>query len=350
VRVEAHPTSDGCGLIRLRYPVEVLADQGADVVAARSPLIAEGTSSPVFGRQTHRVRTDADVIVLQRPMDREVIEAIPVMQRQGIAVVVEVDDDFTALPAGHPARKLTAPLVNATHNRKWLAEACRRADLVTVSTPALAKVYGGHGRVRVIRNLIPASYLTVTAKQRGDVLGWTGSTITHVGDLEVVGSGVRRALDATGARFRVVGTGRNVGTQLDLGGRPIDSTGWVPLREYPQAYARLDVAIAPLQPSAFNEAKSALKVLEAAALGVACVASPTSEYIRAGSLGLCMIADTPALWGLALTDLLELDEYRADVAGAARAAAAQLTYEAHAGQWWDAWTEALSNRRGKTAA
>jgi glycosyltransferase involved in cell wall biosynthesis len=319
---------------------------------------------------------DADVLVLQRPMDIEFVEAIPVIQRQGVAVVVEIDDDFHSLPKGHPARKLTSPLVTGVavandfyalqkgqsakkmiptarktrHNRTNLAQACKLADLVTVTTPALAERYGSHGRVRVIRNLVPARYLTIEQERRGNLLGWTGSTVTHVDDLRECGSGISDTLRETGARFRVVGTGQGVSDQLDLGDRPIDSTGWVPLREYPIHYARLDVAIAPLQLNPFNEAKSALKMIEAAALGVAVVGSPTSEYIRAAHLGLGMIASTPDEWRAHLVRLLDSSEFRADCAGAARLAAADLTYEAHAGEWWDAWSEALKNRRQKRAA
>src|SRR3954470_21574075 len=38
-----------------------------------------------------------DVIVIQRPLLQVIVEAIPSLQKNGVTVVVEVDDDFTSI-------------------------------------------------------------------------------------------------------------------------------------------------------------------------------------------------------------------------------------------------------------
>ena len=83
--------------------------------------------------------TDADVFVLQRPADENLLALIPSIQQAGIAVVVEVDDDLSCLPTTHPAHRILHPKLSPRANWRNVAQACRIADLVTVSTPALAE-------------------------------------------------------------------------------------------------------------------------------------------------------------------------------------------------------------------
>lgn len=356
MKVVVHPAdTGGCGHYRLIFPATVLADNGEDVhvqahadghlyrvLCRQHPLIGEqivGMADPV----------DADVVVLQRPMHRQRVELIAALQAQGVAVVVEIDDDFHALHKRNPAWAETNPLTDRDHNRDWLAKACERADLVTCSTAAIARRYGAHGRVVILPNLVPARYLDIAGHRDDDDLtvGWTGSVKTHPGDLEVTGGAVGAAVAEAGARFGVVGTGDGVQRALRLD-EPPDAAGWLPIDEYPAAVARFDVGIVPLQLSAFNEAKSNLKMGEMAALGVPVVASPTSENRALAEAGVGYLAHCPDDWRLIVRSLLECDGMRADAAHAGRVAMAARTYERHSWRWLDAWAQALVNRRTKS--
>jgi glycosyltransferase involved in cell wall biosynthesis len=291
------------------------------------------------------VDCDADVVVLQRVIMRSTYDLIPLLKRKGIAVVVEVDDDFHALPDGHPLRRPGA--WSPERSPRWLRRACEEADLVTVTTPALADRYGGHGRVVVLPNMVPESYLEVPSHAPAErpVVGWTGSIVTHVGDLEVTGGGVAAAVRATGARFHVIGTGAGVKEALELDEHPSTTAGWVSLGDYPKAYAGLDVAIVPLAANAFNEAKSDLKGLEAAAVGVPWVASPTSPYLdlAAGCPG-GLLADDADDWRNAVRWMIESAELRANLAAAGRAYVAEhRTVEGQAWRWMEAWAEAIKH-------
>lgn len=353
MRVRVQPAdSGGCGFYRMRWPAAALAGHGLDVTiheprdwpAAHWQPMGDDMDDRII-----RVEADFDVIVLQRPMHADVVASIPVMQAQGVAVVVEVDDDFTCLPRGHQARHDTAVMHSPKFNRRNLRKACEMADLVTCTTPAIAERYAAHGRFAVIPNCVPAAYLHVEPTPHADLrVGWTGSTMTHVGDLDVCGTGIARALD--GLPFHAVGTGVGVAGALGLDDDQVVGTGWVEIADYPAAYAGLDVALVPLADNEFNRAKSWLKGIEAAALGVPFVASPTDPYCELAALGAGGLARTPDEWHAMVSLLVDSAEARAEVAWRGREVAKAWTVEGNAWRWAEAWEAALMNRREKAAA
>lgn len=330
MRVEVYPADSGaCGFYRLRLPASQL---GAAVVD-------DGLRLGVADGRVVDATADADVVVLQRPANALIVAAIPHLQRHGVAVVVDMDDDFAALDPKNP----TWTADRKAH--RLILEACRRADLVTVTTPGLARRYGGHGRVQILPNVVPARYLTVTAERDGRTAGWAGSVSTHPNDLQVTGGAVAQAVRETGGRFQVIGDGNAVREHLRLDVEP-DVTGIVPLTDYPRHVAGLDVGIVPLTDSTFNRSKSALKLLEYSALGVASVVSPTPDNLR---VGIGLVAHRPRDWSRLVRRLLTQVGYRAEVAERARAAVAERhTIEGNAWRWEQAWSRALATRRASS--
>jgi len=325
----------------------VLRAHGYDVVDRHDYRYQAVKQPTVFGDRVVDVldEIDGDVVVFQRPLTRDTVELMSVIRDKGAAIVVEVDDDFSHLPLRHPARTELNPIDRPDHNWRWLELACQRADLVTVSTPRLAEVYGSHGRVVVLPNYVPESYLKVDPVRRRihPWIGWSGSTITHVGDLQVTKGGIAQALEATDAVLHVIGTGQ--GVREGLGAEPKRATGWVDIEFYPGAMAALDVGIAPLRLSPFNDAKSHLKMLEWAALGVPCIGSPTDEYTRFAEAGGGSLAYTPNDWAQLATSLLRSADCREAKGEHARQVVADgYTIEQHAHRWWDAWKQAADNR------
>jgi glycosyltransferase involved in cell wall biosynthesis len=354
VRIQ-HADHGGCGHYRLIWPAQTLAAMGLDVTLHNDWPRAQyrPTASDTIPDQIVTVECDADVVVLQRPMEDSVVQSIPVLQRQGVAVVVELDDDFSSLPHGHPAKRATASVDRAGHrrplNRRNLRLACEQADLVTCSTPAIADRYAAHGRVAILPNCIPARYLHIAAEPHDGVrVGWTGSVDTHVGDLQTAGDGIARALN--GATFHVVGTGKGVAVALGLPDGQVQGCGWLPIDDYPAAYASLDVAVVPLADNPFNQAKSWLKGIEAAALGVPFVASPTVPYLDLAEKGAGLIAYEPFDWERYLVMLTNDPHWRQEIAGRGREAAKAWTVEGNAWRWAEAWERASMIRREKAAA
>jgi glycosyltransferase involved in cell wall biosynthesis len=292
-----------------------------------------------------------DVVVVQRPLTEWQVLALRDLRKLGIRTVVEVDDDFTTL---HPLSAVfvtTHPALDSGLNRKWLSVACAEADLVTTTTSALARRYAPHGRVVVLPNYVPAAWLEVEAQRDGDVVGWTGTVGTHRDDLPVTRGGVAAAVAECGARFRAIGNPTFVQKQLALREEP-ENVEWCEWDDYPGEVARLDVGIAPLQDSAFNRAKSWLKPLEYAALGVPTVMSPLPEYRRLYERGIGVLAkDRERDWRREVSRLLSDESYRQELARTSRDAARSLTIEEHAWRWAEAWTTARPARvrRSKTS-
>lgn len=297
-----------------------------------------------------------DVVVLQRTMNGTHAQAIPFMQANGTAVVVELDDDFWSIDKKNIAHADAHPLTSPYRNYEHLTTACQAADLVTVSTPALARAVPS-AHVKVLRNLIPEWYLSAEISPEANwelftgrtVVGWTGSPLTHPGDLEVMGNGLVRAVRAEGAVFFAIGS---PATSQHVGFAHGESAycPWVELEKYPSAIAGLDVGLVPLKISPFNEAKSYIKGLEYAALGVPFVASSTAEYRRLVRAGAGVLAPNQHDWSRQLTRLLRDVSYRQELAEAGREVAKNLTYERHAWRWLEAYEIAVMNFKKKVMA
>ena len=355
MKVAVIPDDDGgCGAYRMKWPAQALAAQGADVdlYGTRGiDCVWQGILGPDL-EVTDRlvvdvIPPDADVVVLQRPLRVEMVEVIRALQAHGRRVVVDIDDDFASIHPRNVSWRSVHPVHSPQRNHRHLLAGCAAADWVTVTTPALAERYGAHGRVSVVPNAVPARYLEVTADRDDDalVVGWTGTVQTHPTDLQVTGGAVARTCTELGAQVAVVGTGIGVGKALGLKAANVPGTGWLELDDYPQAMASFDVGIVPLADIGFNRAKSALKLMEFSALGVATVASPTPDNVRMAKHGCGVLAGRHREWERALRQLLTDEGWRRHVAERSRAAMANHTIEATAGRWMEAWTHALNAPR-----
>jgi glycosyltransferase involved in cell wall biosynthesis len=90
----------------------------------------------------------------------------------------------------------------------------------------------------------------------------------------------------------------------DLSGR-ITRIPMMAVEDYQACLARCDISLAPLEPGAFNDAKSNIKFLEASVLGLSSVCSPAAEFVRVirdGENG--FLAHTPQDWHRKLTLLV----------------------------------------------
>lgn len=315
----------GVGSYRAVWPALAARAAGVDVT------VVDRDSEHLF---------DHDVVVVQVPLGARHLAAIRLLQERGIRVVVEVDDDYGRI---HPRNRASVAASWEADPRKaadYLAVACQMADWVTVSTDRLAQVYGGHGRVSVIPNCVPARYLEVACQAPAAPLlvGWPGVVANHPTDLQAVGDAVRRL--PANVVLAIIGPDDGASTILDPA-RPTVKSGWQPIDEYPGWLAGLHVGMVPLARSLFNEAKSWLKGLELAAVGVPFVATPTGPYRQLHRAVGGRLADTPAMWHEHLAELLSSAELRADEAGRARLAAAAWTIEGNVHRWVEAWASAI---------
>lgn len=326
-RVNVIPAAnDASALYRMRLPAQALAAQGVDVhvVSADEP-------------------GECHLLVIQRPLRAEVPDIIRDCHAKGLPVVVDIDDCFETVSSSNIAYKTVQP--SKEHDQDWrnVRKACELAALVTTTTPALAERYGVHGRVAVLPNFIPASFLRLTGQPNDRTLvGWSGTIGTHPFDLQVTKGQVAKAVTNSRAEFGVIGPhheSAKVAEAIQISS--FKAFGWKSLEQYPQAMANLDVGIVPLELTPFNDAKSWLKGLEMAALGVPFVASPTGPYKDLAALGIGELAHNPKHWYRKTLRLINDPAYREDRGNFYRDRASLLTIEANAWRWLEVWQSTL---------
>lgn len=342
MRVYVYPADlGGCGYYRLTWPAKELIKQGHDI------RIVHPSQNKLTGHTTDEgelvgitAPKDADVMVFQRVASKKMINGIKILREQaGIAVVVDVDDDMSAI---HPSNPVFGALTPGGQQPEYDWNAARQvtdaATLVTVSTDALIGRYAGHGRGMILRNCVPEIFMEIPRAAEDRTIGWGGSIHSHPDDPQVCGPAMAR-LTRLGYHFKIVGPQRGCRTAFQLDVEP-PATGPVEIQNYPHALTTLQVGIAPLSDTRFNEAKSWLKMLEYAALGIPCIGSPRAEYRRIHSLGVGLLAKDPKQWFTHGKTLLTSESVRDELAEQGRAAVSQLTIEKNAWRWWEAWTRA----------
>lgn len=341
----------GCGHYRLAWPADVLRKQGMDVTVvppSKDSGFLVKMEEQEDGSQkllSVQIPDGADVIVLQRPAHVLQPQLIKMLRANGIAIVVDMDDDMSSIHPDNSAFRNYHTASRTPYSWRTAEECCRLATMVTTSTRTLQRVYAGHGRGRVLDNYVPEVCLNFDKPETG-LFGWAGTTSSHPNDLQVTGTAVSQLVDE-GFGFKVVGGRSKVQAALRLKSEP-EYTGTVELIRWIKTIAEsYDVGMVPLATTAFNTAKSRLKGIEHMAAGVPWVASPREEYRRLHRESGCgFLAERPKDWLQHLKRLLTDDVLRKEQAAMGKEYMQSQTYEANAYKWAEAWTEAVRIQRG----
>lgn len=351
MKVAVYPADQwGCGSHRLIWPAEELRRRGHDVTVVTSQnrhveMVVDNRTDCVA---EVKIADDVDVVVFQRVTHRYLAQAVEVIRRTGRTVVIDIDDDLSSIHPSNPAWQHLHPKTNERrignakqymHTWSNLGLACRSASLVVTTTTALATKYG-HGHAAVIPNYLAEHYYDVEHED-SDVLGWPASLTSHPNDPTVVGNAVARLID-DGHRFTVTSVAAGVGQAFGLpdDDRVERATDVISLYDWPNEITKIGIGIAPLADTKFNAAKSWLKPLELAAVGVPWVGSPRADYVRLNRLGCGVLVDRPKDWYRVLKRLLTDEPRRVELSAAGRAVAETLRLRDHANEWWEAWSDA----------
>jgi glycosyltransferase involved in cell wall biosynthesis len=313
---------------RVQNQIEQLQIAGIDAAACHPALL------PI----AHALR-GIDLLVLYRLDDTPATRRILALARaRGTPVVCDTDDltwdlrmiEYCALEQYHGPEGLAPFRAKITRERALLAQ----ADAYLASTEYLA------GLLRrdfarptfvnpnaIARATVVASAPLFETRARREAsahptLGYfSGWAKAHEIDLAVASAGVLRALDVLpGSRLRIVG-------HFDLASLPerlraqVEIAPFVPLGQLPSAIAQVDINLAPLADNPHRRSKSAIKVLEAALVGVPTVASDLEPYdlIRHGETGI-LAADSDG-WYAGIMALAPDSALRKRMGTAARAQA-----------------------------
>lgn len=317
----------GCGYYRLMLPLRELEARGHTTAAA--PTLPIGAASRY------------DVIVGQRVCRPGASVTWQRLAREGrTRLVLEIDDDLFRID---PTNARAAAFYTLDMLR-GLARNLAVANLVTVTTDRLAARMREHtdAPVIVLPNTVDAATIRPPAERPAGPLtvGWAGSD-SHAGDWAETAGPVRRWLERTpGVRMRWIGN--------QFAKTPPDRTDvarWAPrVEDYYATLDGLDVGLAPLATSSFNNAKSHIKVLEYWARGAAVVAAaepPYADLVACSGGGL--LVERPHEWGHAL-DALADPELRGHLQARGREEVERWTIQEHAARWEAAYGALVDGR------
>jgi glycosyltransferase involved in cell wall biosynthesis len=282
------------------------------------------------------------------------------------AILYETDD----LHLGRGIQKWNGYWIDVQHERDLITEMTRRADLVTVSTPFLARTYGQYNRrIRVVRNAIDPDLYT-TALPRPDTttrLLYYGSTARlrdyagrYATGNKADGPGhAYVAVQENKSDLHRIFIGTSEGTEEIIDALFDEQYGY--MEDIPGFCRKMadvwpEIGIAPLGGDDFDQNKSELHWLEYTMAGAATIAYRYSggpdngpyNVIRHGEDGL--LARGAQDWSDSLRRLIREPNLRADLAAVARERVLrEYDYRVRAEEWADAFRWA-SEHRGIGAA
>lgn len=291
-----------------------------------------------------------DTIVFQIVWHHLLLNAMRLLKGLGKRIVMELDDDYFALPVDNPSWWSFHPKAELVvrdsekkiklHKEKVnfaldnLTEACRTADMLQVSTPELAEVYSKvNSNVVVLENCIDNELYDDVSKVKGrtPVIGWFG-TRTHKEDLGIV-----RGCFPEDIPFRLLIAGYPEAKE-----RVFKNASYVtrirpyPLKDLPKIVSYCDFGIVPLRACRFNDGKSDLKGVEFGAGGIPVIASDVAPYcrwIRHGVNGFLCKKNKVKYWIRNIRLLLENEELRKSMGREAKKDAIERDIRNNINKW-----------------
>ncbi|HEY3438802.1 MAG TPA: glycosyltransferase [Actinotalea sp.] len=278
----------------------------------------------------------ADAVVLYRvPATDQVLELVAEVRRRPRAVPVVFDvDDLIFDPELEGEVHGLASLTEEEHQLWWKGVARYRttmelADLYVGSTDALcAHAAATTGLpVRRFSNGVGEALAAVSDRALGRPrrpgplrIGYFSGTTTHDADWALIEPAVLRAMTDHPDVELWLGGHLTPTPAIDAVADRVHRLPMLPWAALPARLRDVDVNLAPLIPGGiFNEAKSAIKWLEAALVETPTIATPTApfrEVIESGRTGI--LATTVEEWSAALTLLLDDEVERARIGSQAR--------------------------------
>lgn len=229
----------------------------------------------------------ADVMFMQRPFLPTHITAAQIAKNCRVPLWIDYDDDLFAVPADNPA----FAVYGADQTKKQVAQLCQMADVVTVSTEALAaRIRPLNANVLVIPNALDDwifNYRSARQTPRNKCVLWRGSN-THQRDLANVTKQFVEAANSPAAEpwtFTFVGYNpwwltERIPEKKAVVCPPMD------VMEYMAFLEGLHPAlmVVPLSDHPFNRSKSNIAYLEGVFAGAAVIAPDMPEWNRPGVL------------------------------------------------------------------
>lgn len=287
-RVVAYPGDlTGCGEYRIFAPCRALSAAG----------LVQGHVSTKLYHPSQLAKIEPDVIVLQRQVEDNHLDAIGETRRYSRAFrVFEIDDLLHDLPLKSVHR-------GSMHGDELerLVEGISLCDRLITTSPALADAYGRHCKdVKIVPNYLERAkwgqLSPVRLQTRKPRVGWAGGA-SHTGDLLLLSRVIKELHQEVDWVFFGM-------CPMPLRPYIHEFHDPVKLDMYPAKLAslNLDLALVPLEYNRFNEAKSALKILECGVLGYPVICTDIVTY--QGDFPVVRVSNNTDEWIEAIRDAI----------------------------------------------
>jgi glycosyltransferase involved in cell wall biosynthesis len=225
---------------------------------------------------------------------------VDMLRARGHRVLVGIDDDYWHTSPWHPV----GPRLKSLPQLEALLAA---ADGLVVTTgPIRDVVRRVNPNVAIVPNAVDLGAMPPAASPRGGRatrVGWSG-WLGHHGDTALLEAPVRALLSREPALTFVVAGEKPLWADKER--VTVDERLLPPLVHYRRlAELRLDAFVIPLAEHPWNEARSLLKALETAALGVPMIVSEVGPYRAVPDDAALKVANTAAAWAAALERMME---------------------------------------------
>ncbi len=263
----------------------------------------------------------------------ELTQAVLRIKADGTKVIVDLDEDFFALPPeyeGYASLSAVHPQIALR-----LRQVLQAADVVTVPSESLQDVYRSKTN-RVV--LLPYGWDETNPMWTKPILkgaaAKVGIVATHTQppDLPALGNSLQRIFQENGRVLLGIIAGMEVYEKLN--GIDEERKFFVPpsrIEDYPFLLADFDLLLFPLADNSYNRSKSDLALLECAARKVCWVATPIPAYQAWEKGGL--FASSAVEWKEAIETLLNSPTQRYQLSEEGHRKAQQRTTNKITEQW-----------------
>lgn len=284
----------------------------------------------------------SDIVVFQLQTTDISVQVVDICKKNGIAVVMDMDDDLLDVPEWNPAywglgRKHSTFWETETKKMdikanierlENLKDMLRKVDLITVTGVGLRDEYSKYNKIKILPNLADPDKIKPSRRSGGMFdnkirIFWQGSA-THIRDLVML----RIAVQAITKKYpnviwTIMGSGyeqfyRIMGIEKNR----VEFIESVEMADYYKKVSKIkmDIGICPLVDIPYNRCKSNIKWIEYSMLGIPSVVSDIITYtnsVRHKISG--YVAETPSEWIAYLSMLIDNPNLRELIANNAKA-------------------------------
>lgn len=307
--------NNGCPVIRLVTPLKCLEKQNLGFNWIDIGELIDGKLEPKIENIF-----SLDILIIQR----QICGLIPfnalksLIKDRDIKIVYEIDDALTDLPLHHPH------YLHFERFRPFIYEYLKNADLVTVSTEGLKRLYSSYSdKIVVLNNYFSNELITKKVSfprfSDGPVKILFSGTITHEPDFKEIEGVLRRILNEFGEAVELLMWGGTTFTSLSqLNNVKIIDEFYNDYYKYLQKLQTIeaDFAVIPLNDNVFNRSKSHIKWIEYSACGIPGIYSNIGEYsvsIRNEVTGI-LVDNNYEQWYNAIRRFIEDEGFRENIA------------------------------------